>query len=271
MVSVGILKKDSFLEKIGIYNEKKAYKIATHIITVDNRLKDYILSFGVLADKIDIMFNPVDTDIFTPKSEKNKYRKLFNIPEDKTVILCPRWLVKKNGVIYPVLACVYLREKSKDFVLVYAGDGGERATIEELIKKYKLENNVLLLRLVEHNKMNKLYNAADVVVIPSILSEGMEEATSISALEAMASGIPVIASNISGLKNIIKNKFDGILISEKNEKEFADTIYAILTNKEMYESISRNSVGSVRGNFSYMSRTEFFIKIAPKVKDTPQY
>jgi len=226
----------------------------------------------VPADKIDIMFNPVDTDIFTPKSEKNKYRKLFNIPEDKTVILCPRRLVKKNGVIYPVLACVHLREKIKDFVLVYTGDGGERTTIEELIKKYKLENNVLLLGSVEHNnnKMNKLYNAADVVVIPSILSEGMEEATSISALETMASGIPVIASNIGGLKNIIKNKFDGILVSEKNEKEFADTIYAILTNKEMYESISHNSVGSVRGNFSYMSRTEFFIKVAAKVKDTPQ-
>lgn len=270
-ISSGILKKDSFLEKITIKKEKKVYNIASHIMTVDNRLKDYVLSFGVPADGIDVMFNPVDTDIFVPHPEKNEYRKLFNIPEDKTVILCPRRLVKKNGVIYPVLASVYLKEKIKDFVLVYAGDGGERTAIEKSIKKYNLKNNVLLLGSVEHNKMNKLYNAADVVVIPSIHSEGMEEATSISALEAMASGVPVIASNIGGLKDIIKNGFNGILVPEKDEKELADAIYEILANKEMYKNISHNSVEYVRENFSYLTRAEFFMKVVAKVKGTSQY
>jgi len=205
------------------------------------------------------MLNPVDTDIFAPRPDKDEYRKLFNIPQNKAVILCPRRLVKKTGVKYAVLACVHLKNKIKDFVLVCAGDGREKTTIKELIKRHELEDNVLLLGAVEHNKMSNLYNAADVVVIPSIHVAGLEEATSISALEAMASGIPVVASNIGGLKDIIKTDFNGVLVPEENEKELADAIYEILTNRETYDSISHNSVEFVRENLSYISRAEFLI------------
>lgn len=265
MISSGFLKKNSLIEKLSLNYEKKAYDLASHIITVDSRLCDYLISLNIPQDKINIILNPVDIDNFSPKDSKTSYRELFNLPDDKYIILCPRRLVEKNGVIYPLLACTYLKEHMDNFVLVYAGDGPERSNIEKLSRSNNLEGNILLLGSVNHECINKLYNASDVVVIPSVHIDGLEEATSISALESMASGVPVIASNIGGLKDIIKNGFNGVLVPERNEKELAIAIYELIKNKDMYEYISHNSIKDIENNFSYISRAEHFVRFASKV------
>ena len=74
---------------------------------------------------------------------------MFNLPTNKKVLLCPRRLDIKNGVIYPLLAFIKLGRE--DLILVYAGDGQEREKIENLINKHDLEEKVLLLGSVNHD------------------------------------------------------------------------------------------------------------------------
>jgi glycosyltransferase involved in cell wall biosynthesis len=264
MISMGALKDNQSSLKRAINYEKKAYNSAAHIITVDSRLKEYLIDNGVDKNKIDVMFNPVDTNVFKPRNGKKKYKEMFNIFTNKKVLLCPRRLEKKNGVIYALLALIKL--KREDLVLVYAGDGQERKKIETLIKEHNLKDNVLLLGSVDHENMKFLYNAADIVLIPSIHSEGMEEATSISALEAMASGIPVIASDIGGLRDIIKDNFDGLLVPDKNVEALERAILRLLEDFTLYETISTNSIKNSVENFSYVSRSKLLLRILNNIK-----
>lgn len=260
MISMGIiLDNSSFSQKMSIKYEKKAYESVSHMITVDRRLKEYLVDMGVDNNKIDVMFNPVDTERFIPRDNKNRYKHMFGLPENKKILLCPRRLEKKNGVIYPLLAFSELNRK--DLTLVYAGDGQEKEKIKSLIERNGLEKEVLLLGSVNHEKMNFLYNAADIVLIPSIHSEGMEEASSISALEAMASGVPVIASDIGGLSDIIKDKFNGMLIPDGDVKLLTETILKLLNNSKLYDNISKNSVQCANNKFSYISRTNYLLKM----------
>src|SRR2546426_805208 len=100
--------KDSFFWNLAARDEKRAYGLADHIIAVDKRLKEYLVSIGVSRHRIEVLYNAVDTHVFHPSSDKDEFKAMFGIPNNRKVIVCARRLVEKNGVIYPVLACAYL-------------------------------------------------------------------------------------------------------------------------------------------------------------------
>ena len=144
MISMGVIQRNNlFLQKTATKYEKKTYDLVSHIITVDNRLKEYLIDLGVNSNKIDVIYNCVDTDIFKPRNDKKNFKDMFNLPVNKKVLLVPRRLEKKNGVIYPLL--VFLKLKREDIVLVYAGDGQEKESLKNIIKENSLENKVFLL------------------------------------------------------------------------------------------------------------------------------
>jgi glycosyltransferase involved in cell wall biosynthesis len=86
----------------------------------------------------------------------------------------------------------------------------------------------------------------------------LQEATSISALEAMASGVPVIASNIGGLKEIIKNGKTGFLVREMDPKELAKKIEEVLNSN--VEDITQNARREIIKNYSHLKRAKEFLK-----------
>ena len=83
--------------------------------------------------------------------------------------------------------------------------------------------------------MKFLYNTADIVLIPSIHSDGLEEATSISSLEAMASGVSVIASDIGGLSDIFEDGSNGLLVPDGNVGALEKAILKLLNNFSLYD------------------------------------
>ncbi|MCC6019084.1 MAG: glycosyltransferase family 4 protein [Candidatus Verstraetearchaeota archaeon] len=203
------------LVKLSIEEEKRAYKNADYIVTVDSRLKIYISKFNVNKCKIIKIENFVDPEEFHVNLDRMTCRQMFNIPPEKIVILVPRRLVKKNGVLLPLYALQYVPENVKNtLLLIYCGTGPLEETIKTYVQKNAL-GNVILMGAISHEKMKFIYKASDIVLIPSIPVKGVEEATSISALEAMAIGVPLIASNVGGLKEIIINDVNGILVQPK--------------------------------------------------------
>jgi glycosyltransferase involved in cell wall biosynthesis len=210
-------RKATTLIKLSIEEERRAYKIAHYIITVDSRLRAYILRFNVSKSKVIKIENFVDPEEFHIDLDKTICRRMFNIPSEKVVILIPRRLVEKNGVLLPLYALDYIPEKIRnELLLIYCGNGPLEKDIRRYVQKNRLKN-VILMGAVPHEKMKYMYKASDTVLIPSIPVKGVEEATSISALEAMAVGVPLIASNIGGLREIIIDNVNGILVQPEPE------------------------------------------------------
>jgi glycogen(starch) synthase len=264
MESVGVFRKGSRCSEIGRRNERRAYESAAHIIAVDNRLMNHVLSFGIPPGNVDVVLNPVDTSTFTPRAKSDEALKAFNIPKGSTVVLCPRRLAEKNGVLVPVLAATHLRDRVRDILFVYAGGGELRAQVEELISENRLAEHFLMLGFVDHSLMHSLYNLADIVVIPSITSGEMQEASSISALEAMASGVPVIASNIGGLREIVRDGVDGMLVEENDPEALAAAIIRLISDKVLYKAMASSAVDHARTAFSYVSRAGLLVRMVEK-------
>ncbi|MGE7875995.1 glycosyltransferase family 4 protein [Peribacillus muralis] len=256
-VSRGALLPDSEEDLTIRELERKAYRCAAKVVTVDQRIKEYIHHLAHI--KADTIKNFIDVTAFKPESAKREQtRQAFQISLHKKMLFVPRRMTEKNGVIYPLLALPEVLETYEDTLLVYAGTGEQLTRLKETAARLKLTDSVLFIGSVPFENMHNLYEASDIVLIPSVHSHGVEEATSISALEAMSCRSPVIASAIGGLKEIIVDGEDGILVEEKNSKALAHSILTLLHDPHFASTIASRARTKMEGEYSHLCAAERF-------------
>ncbi len=239
--------------------EKQGMKNADHIITVDRRLKEYVISeFGYPTADVTVLHNAVDTDNFKPVSKEEQWKikaeKGFN--RDDFIILVPRRLVEKNGVIYAVRAMKQVANENVKLVIV--GDGPER---EKILEEADTDRRIKFFGSLPHNKVTSYYMMADSILIPSITAHGIQEATSLAMLEGMSCGKPVICSGIGGMREIIHNMKNGILVQEKKTGEIAKAIETLMEDPVLINEMAHNAREYVLQHNSYLAHAGKVIAI----------
>lgn len=265
LLSGRAINPDGPIEKIFWRLEGKIYKKCDAIVTVDTRLKQHVKGLSNRDDVV-VIKNFIDTDEFVPAGEdRTKIREEMGIGKEKKVFFLTRRLTAKNGVKVPLSALTVLMRKGyNNCMLVYAGDGELRQEMEKYVTDNGLRKNVIFLGDVIHSRIKALYGIADMVLIPSVRSYGMVEATSISAIEAMSMGIPVVASAIGGLKELIIDRKNGLLVEENNPEQLAGAIIALLNDERLYRSISEEARKYIIANHDYRSAANKFLEIYRK-------
>jgi glycosyltransferase involved in cell wall biosynthesis len=242
--------------------ERNGTKSADYVIAVDQRLKDYAISeFSYPADRITVMHNAVDTDTFSPTSEEEQkeLKKSLSFAPDDFVVLVPRRLVEKNGVIYAVRAMKNIRDTN--FKMIIAGDGPERKNI---MKEAQEDKRIQLTGMTPHDKISSFFKMADVILIPSITSHGIQEATSLAMLEGMSCGKVVVCSDIGGMHEVIMDMENGALVKEKEPEAIATAIETIIGNPSLSSRIGGEARKYVLQNHSY---TAHAVKVAQIYND----
>lgn len=123
-----------------------------------------------------------------------------------------------------------------DVILLIVGDGPDRKKLENRIKELVIENNIILTGQVEYSDVIRLYTIMDVAVVPSRF-----EGFGLSAVEAMAAGVPVVASPVDGLKEVVKHGINGYLVPAAESQRLARVLI------EMLQDTSRSSVMGLNG------------------------
>ncbi|KAF2342043.1 glycosyltransferase family 4 protein [Flavobacterium tistrianum] len=119
--------------------------------------------------------------------------------------------------------------------LILAGDGERRGFIEDFLDKNKLQQNVILLGAIKN--VAELLSVSSFCVFPSEF-----EGFSLTLIEKMAMGLPVVAADNDSFKSLIIHKENGLLFSMFDEVALADNIFELIENKEFYEKIATNSL-----------------------------
>jgi glycosyltransferase involved in cell wall biosynthesis len=140
---------------------------------------------------------------------------------NRTRIVVPRRLFQKNGVEYLIRALPLIR-KEVDAEAVLIGDGPEKGRLEALARELGMANEVEFLGKRPHAEMPGLLSSGDLAVIPSLM-----EATSVAALEAMACELPVVASEVGGLPEIVSSEV-GALFEPGNPQALAEAVVGLL-------------------------------------------
>ncbi len=257
-VARGALTKNSISERLTFFLEKNGYKAAEAFMAVDSRIAEYLEEFSNKPKLI--QFNAIDNERFIPidDSRKIELRNKFGFEKEMAIILIPRRLVAKNGPLYPLKALRRVLRKNRmlNILFLFAGDGPEKNSLEDYINENNLSENVKLLGNVPHEIIMDYFFLSDIIVIPSITTLGVQEATSLAALEGMACNKSVIVSDVGGLKEIVKHNLTGFLVPEKNEKKLAEQILWILDNPEKSKQISLAGFEYVKNNHTYLNHAK---------------
>ena len=207
-----------------IMREHEAWRYSDQIIAVDKAQRAICIDQMADPGKISVIPNAVDLDEID-----RAMRALRLTTDDQTDwLLVPRRLAPKNGVLNAIEAMRMLPPRIK---LWLAGDGIEEGLCRERIRSLSLESRVWMLGGVPRDVVIMLSTAARATLIPSVPSNGIVEATSIAGIEAMACRVPLIASAIGGLLELIEDRKSGLLVPPGEPEMLAKAITRLFTGE----------------------------------------
>lgn len=219
--------------------KKQCLKKTAHTIAVSNANHDLLLKeYPELKNRISVIHNGIDLSEFEKAllrfsaQEKQKIRTVqFKSEADDFIIECIAALHPRKGLKYLIEAFKKVAETIPKAKLVILGEGPQENELKKLIKNLDLDNKIVLLGFQKN--IPKLLKSSDLFILPSI-----KEAFGLVLLEAMACQLPVIASNVGGIPEIINDHKNGELVPPANIQVLADKIIEIYKNKAQREKIA---------------------------------
>lgn len=183
-----------------------------------------------ICDKdISVVSNGVDLERFKTSSGDQREGNA------KTIIFVGR-LHPVKGVQYLIEAMAIVHQEMPDAKLVIVGDGDERSRLEELVEKLNLSDCIQFAGRMPQENIPRLMCQADIFALSS-LSEGLP----VALLEVMAARLPIVATNVGGIPDIVEEGVNGYLVNAKNPNEIADRILILLRSDEVRNKISINN------------------------------
>jgi len=215
-------------------------KEADAVIAVSRALKEEVLKLKIPERKIAVVLNGVDVDKFHP-ADKIEVRKKLKLSLEETIVLSIGNLIKRKGFDELIKAVSEIKRKGFDsIVLLIVGEGPDRPRLQMQINRLKANSYVKLVGYKEHKELYKWYGAADLFCLASS-REGCPNVI----LEALACGIPVVATEVEGVPEIIRSEDYGILVPSQNGMALGKAITEALNKKwnrkKLIEYVRENS------------------------------
>ena len=189
--------------------------------------------FYSLDKKVVKLYNPIDINITVAKENLIKLKNTFGINRDAKIIGIFSRIEKWKG--HSLILKAFSKIKIENVFLIICGVGSELENLKRLVVNLDIKDKVFFTGYVDN--VYDYINICDIIVNPSVEPEPFGRVI----IEAMSFGKPVIATNIGGPKEIIKNNEDGILVSP-DENEIKNAIEKLLQDKDFYLKISQNAI-----------------------------
>lgn len=186
--------------------------------------------------------NGVDTERFRPSG--SPLRAEWGFAEEDVVVLLARRLVDKNGVV--VFAEAVAALKGLPVRLVFAGDGPERAKVKRILSTNGMAERSKFLGNVRNEAMPDVYHAADISVLPSFM-----EATSITGLESMACGLPLVGTRVGGIPALIDDGETGKLVPPGDPEALGQALKTLVQDREARRRMGARARAKAEAAFSW--------------------
>ncbi len=187
-----------------------------------------------------IVPNGVDTDRFNKIGDK-----IQDIPENSILFLGR--LDRRKGLHRLLKALPYVIKDIPDVKVIVAGSGPLEEYYKKMVKELNLLHHVEFRGFISSEDIPKYYRSCSLYTSPA---EG-GESFGIVLIEAMASGVPVVASNIQGYNEVIQTDKNGVLVDTKNPEEYGYALSYVLKDKGLREKLIKNGIEVVRKKYSW--------------------
>lgn len=199
-------------------------------LTKSKTLENEVATIIGNKHKVMSIRNGIDFSVFDKDGEYTDIKEELGIPSDAIIITNVAVLDKRKGQCYLIDAAKKLVEQYDRIYFLIVGDGEEKAALNTQIEDLQLNERVLLLG--KRRDINRILSFTDVFVLSS-LHEGLPNAL----MEAMSMGLPCIATDVGGVRELISDKLQGIVIKTKSASEIEKGVVKLLSSKLLREKI----------------------------------
>ena len=211
---------------------------AQTVVTISEYNRRYLISGGTPAGKIKVVPCGIDLQQFTGNGTPGR--------ETGALVTIGR-LEGIKGFPYLVQACAILNARGVPFTCDIIGEGSLRAVLEQAISANGLEGSVRLRGALSQHQVRTALAGAQVFVLPSVQTpDGNQDGIPVALMEAMALGLPVISTRVSGIPELVVDGVSGLLVAPGDAVALADAIERLLNDPALRELLSRQGSAAVR-------------------------
>jgi len=229
---------------------KKRYRPFDYYVIPSKNYYDKLIKNSI--DNVVYIPHFIDLDKWSNMEKKSKLKKILFVGR----------LEKEKGIFLLINVFNKLSIKNKNIVLYIVGSGSCVSRLQNKINKLNLCKKIKLVGFKTRLELAEYYSEATLLVIPTL----KHELFGLVGLEAKASKLPVIASNLDGIKEWCINEYTGITFNSKDANDLMRKIRWLLTDQKMYDYLKNNAYNFVSSNYSkeitYKKLYNFYKKIS---------
>jgi glycosyltransferase involved in cell wall biosynthesis len=237
------------------------FRRADAFIAISSQIAEEYLNSSVEAGKIHRIPNCIDTKLFhsIPKNEKPVLRKRLRLAEDATIVAFVGRLVSYKGLPGLLRTWKNLSKVHRNAVLLLVGGGSlDIHNCESELRNYVRSHDLLgsVHFCGEVSNVHEYLQASDIFVFPT-----EREAFGIALVEAMACGLPVVATPVGGSRDFLTHGQNGLLVKPGNEEELRVALARLILDKAYAQALGRCAVQTVRTNFDVNLVTRSYLGV----------
>jgi glycosyltransferase involved in cell wall biosynthesis len=233
-------------------------RFAKKVVTVSDEIASKLHKCGVSPQKIIVIDNGIDLQRFSNQKRNNLLKEYFGIKGKSKVIGTIARLTKEKGHIYLIEAAKNILSVFPDTIFLIVGDGNERDRLEKQVMKLGLKDKVIFTG--KRKDIIDILSIIDIFVLPSI-TEGLP----IALLEALASRLPVVATNVGAVSKVIIDRETGLLTESRSPELLSNAILELLSNWERAEQFGYQGYRKVEKEFSAKAMAEQYFDFYRKI------
>jgi glycosyltransferase involved in cell wall biosynthesis len=220
------------------------------VAAVSNEVKDKLLLSGVSPEKITIIRNGIETSVFQITTPKREMKIKFNIPEDYAVIGTVGRISEEKGHRYMLAAAKTILDRYPKTIFIIIGDGPLRDELESEFGSQRIRFTGL------RSDTPQWYHCMDIFVLPS-LTEGLP----LVVLEAMASGLPVVATRVGSVPTVVKESETGLLVEPGDANAIRMSLAELLNKPDQARKMGDEGRKRVTEHYSAEGMASDYAKI----------
>jgi len=213
------------------------------IIAISEAVKRCLIEIGnVDPKKIEVLYDGVDLQEFRPRNIDHELRRSLHLEDASPIVGCIGRLDPRKGHCYVIQALSKLSSDYPNIRLILVGDGDQRERLTKLGQQLGVAEKIMFVGT--QKDVRRYLSLLDVFVLPSL-----QEALSISLIEAMAMGKAVLATNVGGIPEVVTDGEDGLLVPSHNEQRLAEGIRVLIENKPLADRLGSSARRKVEEKF----------------------
>ncbi|MFC2084426.1 glycosyltransferase [Bacteroidota bacterium] len=232
----------------------EVFSTADKIVGVSSLVRNSIIRYYHDSQKVIYINNGIPIDKVKLKSTWNRGQRIK--------IISVGYLDKRKGHEFVIRSLTDLIKDGFKLEYTIVGDGENRKFLETLVEEFGLKNIVSILGMKSQDEVFRSLSEADIFCLPS-----WDEALGVVYLEAMATGLPVIACKGQGIIDVIEDKYNGLLVEPKNLESVQSALRILITNTDLCRKIGQKARQRVLDNFTWQRNANKYIELYKEILD----